>query len=110
MEHENSFNQVVMKAEVILHCSFVCFIFAVCICFIRLSAGNLYNVLKRESISKKIFLSGNQVFVLLDSSFNMSYKFSQINISAFVSPYIRNFLIHIKKRHSIVYCAILCCE
>lgn len=62
-------SEVVVKAEVILHCSSVCFIFAVCMCFIRLSAENFY-ILKKENISKKIFLHGNQVFILLNSSFN----------------------------------------
>lgn len=78
--------------------------------FVRLSAGNLYKVLKREIISQKIFLSGNQVFILLNSNFTMSCKFTEINTSAFVSSYILNVLIHIEKVHSILHCAILCCE
>lgn len=71
-------SEVVVKAEVILHCSSVCFIFAACMCFIKLSAENVY-ILRKESISKKMFLHGNQVFILLNSSFNISYKFIQIN-------------------------------
>lgn len=102
-------SEVVVKAEVILHCSSVCFIFAACMCFIRLSEENFY-ILKKESISKKVFLHGNQIFILLNSSLNVSYKFSQINISAFVSSSIWNLLIHIKKRHSVRYCAMFCCE
>lgn len=85
-------SEVVVKAEVILHCSSVCFIFAAYMCFIRLSVENFY-ILRKESISKKIFLRGNQVFILLNSSFNISYKFIQINISAFVSSSIWNLLI-----------------
>lgn len=99
-------SEVVVKAEVILHCSSVCFIFAACMCFIRLSAENFY-ILKKESISKKIFLRGNQVFILLNSSFNISYKFIQINISAFVSSSIWNLLIKRGTLFNIVQCSVV---
>lgn len=101
-------SEVVVKAEVILHCSSVCFIFAACMCFIKLSAENVY-ILRKESISKKMFLRGNQVFILLNSSFNISYKFIQINISAFVSSSIWNPL-YISKRGTlfdIVQCSVV---
>lgn len=45
-------SEVVVKAEVILHCSSVCFIFAACMCFVRLSEENFY-VLKRKAFPKK---------------------------------------------------------
>lgn len=99
-------SEVVVKAEVILHCSYVCFIFAACMCFIRLSVENFY-ILRKESISKKIFLRGNQIFIFLNSSFNISYKFIQINISAFVSSSIWNLLIKRGSLFNIVQCSIV---
>lgn len=97
---------MVVKAEVILHCSSVCFIFAACKCFIRLSAENFY-ILKKESISKKIFLCGNQFFILINSIFNISYKFIQINISAFVTSSIWNLLIKRSTLFDIVQCSVV---
>lgn len=81
-------SEVVVKAEVILHCSPCMFHFFSLYVFCKIVSREFLHFEKKESTSKKVFLCGHQDFILLNSSFNMSYKFTQINISAFVPSYI----------------------